>query len=249
MNGMLLEFLQDALRIETRVRIVEAGDEAKRNDVVFAAVDPGAAVFLGGERPAQGVDDFAGSDAARGHFPEFFHADTVGLRVAVSVELEASDKLLGERATRAFGENHDFGVQIVAGLEVGFSLAGLSTPLSSVRTPTTRSSSHQQFGAGEAGEDGDAGFLHFAAQPLHEAVQGDDIVAVIAQRRRRDGQLEFAFLRQEINRFLADLRRRAGLPFQSRAAVRAWSEDRAARRKGSAGRFRGPSPGRRCFLC
>src|SRR5258708_32740523 len=49
---MLFELLQHALRIETRVGIVEPGDKAKRDYVVFATVNPGATVFFGGERPA-----------------------------------------------------------------------------------------------------------------------------------------------------------------------------------------------------
>ncbi len=81
---MLLELLQHALRIEARVGIVEAGDEAERDDVVLAAVNPGAAVFLRGQRPAHGVDHFAGRDAAGGNFPELFDALAVGLRVAIS---------------------------------------------------------------------------------------------------------------------------------------------------------------------
>ena len=80
---MLLEFLQHTLRIEARIGIVEPGDEAERDHVVFAAVNPGAAVFLRGQRPAHGVDDFAGRDAAGGDFPQFLDALSVGLRVAV----------------------------------------------------------------------------------------------------------------------------------------------------------------------
>ena len=62
----------------------------------------------------------------------------------------------------------------------------------------------QKLGAGESGEDGNAGFLYLAAQPLHELVDGDDIVAVIAHRRRSDGKLEFAGAGQEVNRLLHD---------------------------------------------
>src|SRR5581483_7988876 len=41
-EGMLLENLQHTLRIEPRVRIVEAGYEPQRHNVVLAAVNPGA---------------------------------------------------------------------------------------------------------------------------------------------------------------------------------------------------------------
>ena len=66
---VLLELLQDALGIEARVGIVEPDHEAERDHVVFSAVNPGAAVFLRGQRPAHGVDDFAGRDAAGRDFP------------------------------------------------------------------------------------------------------------------------------------------------------------------------------------
>src|SRR4029077_15962797 len=63
----------------------------------------------------------------------------------------------------------------------------------------------QKLGAGEPGEHRDPGFLDLAAQPLHELVQRDDIVAVVAQKRRRNRELEFRFLGKEVNRFLRDL--------------------------------------------
>ena len=67
---MPLELLQHALRIETRVGIVEPGDEAERHYIVFAAVNPCAAVFFRGQRPAHGVNHFAGSDAAGRELPK-----------------------------------------------------------------------------------------------------------------------------------------------------------------------------------
>src|SRR6185295_3762316 len=112
---MLLEALQDFLRIETRIGIVESGDEAERDDVVLRSVDPGAAVFTGGEGPSHGVDDFAFGDPAAGNFPQLFDADAVSLGVAAFVELEALDELLGAGAASAFGEDDDLGVKIVAG--------------------------------------------------------------------------------------------------------------------------------------
>src|SRR5580698_200741 len=55
---MLLEIMQHVLRIQTWVGIIEAGDEAERNDVVFSAIDPRAAILSCRQRPAHGVDDF-----------------------------------------------------------------------------------------------------------------------------------------------------------------------------------------------
>ena len=45
---MQLEFLQDALRIETRVGIIETSDEAERRCIILAAVDPRTAVLARG---------------------------------------------------------------------------------------------------------------------------------------------------------------------------------------------------------
>ena len=69
----------------------------------------------------------------------------------------------------------------------------------------TRSPSNRQLRSGESGEDGDAGLFHLAAQPLHETIERDDVVAVIAQRRRRDGQLELALLGEKVDGFFGDL--------------------------------------------
>ena len=119
---MLLELLQHVLRIEPRVGIIEPGDKAERDDVIFAAINPRPAVFVRGQRPAHGVNHFARRDASGGHLPEFLHAHAVGLRIAITVEIEALDELLGQRAARALGQDHDLGIQVVAGLEVGFRL-------------------------------------------------------------------------------------------------------------------------------
>src|SRR5258707_562742 len=47
---MLFERLQYMLRVETRIAIVESGNEAERDDVVFRAIYPGATIFFGGQR-------------------------------------------------------------------------------------------------------------------------------------------------------------------------------------------------------
>src|SRR5579864_3894277 len=85
---MLLELLQNVLRIEPRISVVEPGYESERYDVVFRPVNPGAAVFFRRKRPAHGVDDFAGSDAARRDFPKLFHTDAISLRIRVLGQIE-----------------------------------------------------------------------------------------------------------------------------------------------------------------
>ena len=57
-----------------------------------------------------------------GSFPQLFHADAVGHGIAVAVELEAPDELLGERAARALGQDQYLRLQVVAGLEIRLGL-------------------------------------------------------------------------------------------------------------------------------
>src|SRR5207248_9831236 len=45
--------------------------------------------------------------------------------------------------------------------------------------------------------------LDFAPQPFHKAIQRNDIIAVISQRRRRDGKLELAFFSKKVDCFFA----------------------------------------------
>src|ERR1700678_1330050 len=57
----------------------------------------------------------------------------------------------------------------------------------------------QEFGARKSGEDGNTSLFHLAAEPLHESIERDDIVAMIAQRRWRTPQLELVLLRKKVN--------------------------------------------------
>jgi hypothetical protein len=46
----------------------------------------------------------------------------------------------------------------------------------------------EQFPAGKLREKIDAFFFHQAAEPFHQLIQRDDVVAMILQRRRSDGK-------------------------------------------------------------
>src|SRR5207302_9822492 len=98
---MLLEVLQHVLRIEPRISVVEPGYKSERYDVIFRAVNPGAAVFFRRKRPAHGVDDFSGRHAASGNFPKLFYADAVRLRVRILRQIELLNQVLGQRSARA----------------------------------------------------------------------------------------------------------------------------------------------------
>src|SRR5437879_13469257 len=113
---MPLELLQHALRIQTRVTIVEAAYKSERHNVVRTTVNPRAAVFLRSQRPANGVNNFSRTDPASRDFPEFLGSLTVRLRVAVAGECEACACLFGERAARASSENETRALWFVTGL-------------------------------------------------------------------------------------------------------------------------------------
>ncbi len=212
---MLFEILEHMLRVEAGIGIVESGDEAEGDDVVLAAVYPGTTIFFRSEGPAQGVDDFTRCDAARWDFPKFFHADAVGLRVGILGEVELRDQLLGQRSARAFGENGDFSVEIVTRLEVGLRMAFLVHTFVIGLNAGNAVAVEKQFRACESGEDRNAGLFDLAAQPLHEAIQGDDVIAVIAQRGRRDGQLELALFGEKVNGLFRHLGIERGFFFES----------------------------------
>src|SRR5580658_4076998 len=117
-KGMLREILQHVLRIQPRVRIIEAGDEADRNDVVLPAINPRAAILFRRKRPAHGVDYFARRNASRRDLPQLFYSLTVSLRIAVFHQIELGDELLGQRPTRAFRQNDYLRIQVISRLEI-----------------------------------------------------------------------------------------------------------------------------------
>ena len=115
---MPLELLKHALRVKTRVRVVEPGDEAERDNVILTAINPSATIFTAGKRPAHRVDDLPGRDAVCGHFPKLLYALAVCLRVAIFGQVELGNELLGQRAASAFGQDYDFRLQVVTRLEI-----------------------------------------------------------------------------------------------------------------------------------
>ncbi len=185
---MRLEFLKRFVRIEKRIVVFERDDHAERDAIVAQAVDPAAAVNIGGERPAERVRNVARVDAAGLHVPQFLDAEAVDLRVQ-AVEFQFADEIFGERAARAFGEHGDFGAQFVAGREVIFRLAVLVDAFVFGEDAGDAVFFVEQFATGKLREEIDAFFFDEAAEPFHELVERDDVVAVILQRRRRDGEL------------------------------------------------------------
>ena len=70
----------------------------------------------------------------------------------------------------------------------------------------------EHFDRGKAGEHVDAFGLDQTAQPLHEAVQRDDVVAVVDERRRRDGKRNLRATSEEVHVVVMHLGRERRLP-------------------------------------
>src|SRR5689334_13941189 len=105
---MSLESLHHMVWIETRIFVIESRNKTEGDDVVLAAVNPRAAIFVRGQRPSHRVDDLTRSDAASGNLPKLLYSYTVCLRIAIFIEIESSDELFGERSARSFAQDGDF---------------------------------------------------------------------------------------------------------------------------------------------
>ena len=231
-SGCYLEILQHTLRIEARVLIVEAGDVAERDDVVFRSVEPAAAIFFGGERPAHGVNHLAFFNGAGRDFPQLFYANAVHLRVKAFLQIVFGDELLGQRAARAFRQHRDLGLNVIAGLEVGFLLVVLVHAFIVGANADDVVAVGEKLRACKSGKDGDSGLLDFFSQPLHKAVDGDHIVAMVLQWRRRQGQAVLAFFCKEVNVFVRDfsIERRFVAPAGKKLVHGAGIKQRAGKR-------------------
>ena len=210
---MRLEFLKRFVRIEARIVIFEADHQADRNAIVAQAVNPAAAVHAGIERPAERVRHISRLDATFRHFPQFLDADAVDLRIQ-AVEFHPRDHFLGERSARPFGEHRHLGAQFVARREVVLGLAVLVDALVVGDDAGDSVAFVDQLRAGKLREDIHARLLDQAAQPLHQLVHRDNVVAVIAQRRRRDRQFPGVARGQEVSGVVRDgrIERRSLLP-------------------------------------
>ena len=118
--------------------------------------------------------------------PQLLDADRVQLRRAPFVQRQPPHELLGEVAAHAVGEDRDLGANVDARLERRLRLAVLVDAAVAGAHADDAVALVQHLARGEAGEEVDALGLDQPAQPLHEAVERDDVVAVVLERRRRD---------------------------------------------------------------
>ncbi len=200
---MRFQALESFVGIEERIVVFEADNEADRYAVFVEPVDPAAAVGVGIEWPAHRVGDPAGANVALGHLPEFLDADGVDLGID-AVELVALDEGFGERAAGALGEDGDFGAEFVAGSEIRFGLAALVEALVLGDDAGDAVVFEDQLRAGELREQVYAGLFDQAAQPFRDAAERDNIVAVVAERGRRDREFHRALFGEEIGGIVGD---------------------------------------------
>src|SRR5690606_35631980 len=130
--------------------------------------------------------DLAGRGAAGGYLPQLLDADRIALRVAVRIQLEALDELLGEAAARAFGQHGDLGLDVDA-----FGVTGLVRAVFGHAHVTDAHAGDRAIlvvdvvGGGEAGEHVDAQRLGLRRQPGAQRAQRHDEVAVVVHARRQ----------------------------------------------------------------
>ena len=129
------------MRIDARIAIVESDCETDVDDPVRACRRPTSRQKCENRAASPGCGSPSRREAIVGHLPQFFNSDRVDLRVAVAVEFQAVDQLLGKRTAHSLTENSHFGNDIDSRFVVAFGSPFLSMPLSPVRTPMTDSPS------------------------------------------------------------------------------------------------------------
>src|SRR5690606_23002385 len=108
--------------------------------------------------------------------PELLEADAVFLRLAVAVEAEAGDKLLGKRATHALADQHIFAQERHAARIGRARLAiALDTHVAGSDADDVARLVIQNFGAGEARIDFDAQRFGAPGQPAADIAERHDV--------------------------------------------------------------------------
>ena len=178
-----------------------------------------------------------------GHVPQLLDPERVELRLDVPRRARAGARRAFVRLPRTPSARIvTFARMSTPGSKADFRSPCLPIPRSPVRTPTTRSSSYSTSTAGKPGEHVDAFGLDEAAQPLHELVQRDDVVAVVGERRRRDRKPELRAACEEVHVIVVHLGcERRALLLEVGDEQPAARRDRGRRRRACARPLRAPS--------
>ena len=210
-----LEALKRHVRIEERIPVVEPRHEADREAPLRKRVDEPAPELLMAERVPHGMDDRAGREPIRIDVPQLLDADRVALRRATGIEAQPANQRLGEVAAHPVGQHRDPGPDVDTRLERGLAFP---VPIDSAIAgahPHDPVSLVEQLRPRESREHVDTRRLDLLGEPLRKPVEGDHVVTVVAQGRRRDGKRQGAARSQEVDAVVANRyveRRAAALP-------------------------------------
>src|SRR5205807_2244069 len=102
--GVVFVLLKRFERLQARILVVEADDEADVDPVIAQVIEKTAAVGARVERPAQGVLNETGLHASGGQLPHFLEAEAIGLRGFAGIELEAANQLFRGAAAATLAE-------------------------------------------------------------------------------------------------------------------------------------------------
>src|SRR5436190_21415770 len=116
-----------------------------------------------------------------------------------SAELQAAVQLLRQVATHAVAEDADLREDVDARLEGRLRLSMLVDAAIAGAHAEDSCALHQDVLPREAGEEIDVRRLDLARQPADELVERDDVVAVVAKRRRDDRERKLGRLGKEVH--------------------------------------------------
>src|SRR6185437_7420997 len=137
------------------------------------------------------------------HIPQLLHADAIDLRIE-TIEPFFLYEMFGERTACPFGEHSNLRAKLVTWSEVVLGAIVLVASFILGDDSGDSIAFVDKLRAGKLREDVYARRFDQPAQPLHQLAERDHIIAVIAQWRRRDGQLPRSATCQEINSVIRD---------------------------------------------
>ena len=182
---MGLEALEFVERRQIRIVVIEMHDEADRHQIVVVVIEERAAAGRIVQRPAERMLDQALLVLGRIDLPDFLEADAEFRRLAVGVEREFRDQLLGQAAARAFGEQRVFAEQFHAARVGRFVRAVLGDAHVAGGDAAHRALLVvEHFGRGEARIDLDPERLGLARQPAADIAERADVAVMIVHQRR-----------------------------------------------------------------
>ena len=117
----------------------------------------------------------------------------------------ALNELFGQVAADTVGENRDLRVDLDARLEaLAFVAMAAHAAVPRPHADDTVAV-HQQLGRGKTREHVDALRVDEPRQPFSKLLNRDDVIPVVAERRRREGKLDLARSCEEVDAILVDL--------------------------------------------